>query len=83
MGKMDFRCILLPNDPWAIAGEEEEDDPTSSDTTPSAESQRQQRQALRDARRAAARAKALHNAGLPDDGNVELKLWGLTLGMTM
>lgn len=78
LGKMDFRCILLPNEPWAVAGEEGETtesmDEASEDTQ-----QRRQRQAVLKASKEQALAAA-KSAGLDSD---ELKLWGLTLGMTM
>lgn len=71
LGKMDFRCILLPNEPWAVAGEEgETETPSSEEVGPNGE-------------KAKAGAAAMTTLPWEDESKMELKLWGLTLGMTM
>lgn len=64
VGKMDFRCILLPNKPIAIAeGQEDEED--MGNLSPTLQ-----------------REKGFEALG-EDGERPELKLWGLTLGMTL
>ncbi|PWN29451.1 hypothetical protein BDZ90DRAFT_213714, partial [Jaminaea rosea] len=71
LGKMDFRCILLPNEPWAVAGEEgETETPSSEEVGPNGE-------------KARAGAAAMTTLPWEDESKMELKLWGLTLGMTI
>lgn len=62
---MDFRCVLLPNEPWAIADDESE---TGSSTS-----------SMLDRRTTGVKVKA----PTAEEEATELKLWGLTLGMTM
>jgi hypothetical protein len=70
LGKMDFRCVLLPNDPWAIADEDEDTASADSDGPQGAERARRKREVRKEA------VKSVR------DGS-DLQLWGLTLGMTM
>lgn len=79
LGKMDFRCILLPNEPWAMAGTEGEEDEVNSFGGSQGSHAKQQKQAVMRASKEKALAAA-QAAGLNSD---DLKLWGLTLGMTM
>ncbi|CAO1618336.1 unnamed protein product [Sympodiomycopsis kandeliae] len=67
LGKMDFRCVLLPNDPWAIADDDPSDDASSISSS-----------AL-DRRTTGVKVKA----PTKEEETSELKLWGLTLGMTI
>lgn len=64
VGKMDFRCILLPNKPIAIAEGQEEEEGTG-DLSPTLQ-----------------REKGFDFVGEGQE-KPELKLWGLTLGMTL
>jgi hypothetical protein len=64
VGKMDFRCILLPNKPIAIA-EGQEDEDGLGDLSPTLQ-----------------REKGFEALGEFDE-RPQLKLWGLTLGMTL
>ncbi|UZJ54728.1 hypothetical protein CBS101457_004048 [Exobasidium rhododendri] len=64
VGKMDFRCILLPNKPIAIAEEQEGDD-DFGDHSPTLQ-----------------REKGFEALSESNE-RPELKLWGLTLGMTL
>lgn len=72
VGKMDFKCILLPNDPVAVAEYDENDD---------------EAQLLADASRVGGGGgeKAGSHVARMEEGSVrpELRLWGLTLGMTL
>jgi len=65
VGKMDFRCILLPNKPIAVAETDEDDEVTSPRINPNGE----------------LIGDSIH--GLEQGERPELKLWGLTLGMTL
>lgn len=65
VGKMDFRCILLPNKPIAVAETDEEDEVVSPRINPNGE----------------LIGDSFH--GLEQGERPELKLWGLTLGMTL
>ncbi|PWY99473.1 hypothetical protein BCV70DRAFT_212271 [Testicularia cyperi] len=69
VGKMDFKCILLPNDPVAVA----EYDPEDAEGY------------LADSAAYGGSDKAGSQIALNDDGlhRPELRLWGLTLGMTL
>jgi hypothetical protein len=64
VGKMDFRCILLPNRPIAVA-EGQEDEEGHGDLSPTLQ-----------------REKGF-DLLLDGQDKPELKLWGLTLGMTL
>ncbi|SPO24478.1 uncharacterized protein UTRI_03746 [Ustilago trichophora] len=70
VGKMDFKCILLPNDPVAIAEYDENEEDV---------------QMLADASIIGAEKAGSHVARTEEGGFVrpELRLWGLTLGMTL
>ena len=57
VGKMDFKCVLLPNAPVATAGEEEE---------------------FGNGEKRKEKSVALEEGERP-----ELRLWGLTLGITL
>lgn len=71
VGKMDFRCILLPNMPIAVAAglEEEEEDANSMTMSPTVRREK----GLDD----------LETAVGENGQRPELRLWGLTLGMTL
>lgn len=64
VGKMDFRCILLPNKPIAVA-EGHEDEEGMGDLSPTLQREKG--------------FDLLHEG----QDKPELKLWGLTLGMTL
>ena len=67
VGKMDFRCILLPNRPIAVAeGQEEDDSDSIGALSPTLQ-----------------REKGFDVFGEEVKERPELKLWGLTLGMTL
>ncbi|PWN22952.1 hypothetical protein BCV69DRAFT_266465 [Microstroma glucosiphilum] len=70
LGKMDFRCVLLPNDPWAIADEDDDTASGDSDGPQGVERARRKREV---------RTEAVKSV---KDGS-DLQLWGLTLGMTI
>lgn len=62
---MDFRCILLPNRPIAVAEGHEEEEGVASVFSPTLQKE-----------------KGFEFANNADE-KPELKLWGLTLGMTL
>lgn len=70
VGKMDFKCILLPNDPVAVAEYDENDDDHVHLLADSA---------------AVGGEKAGSYIARAEQGSIrpELRLWGLTLGMTL
>lgn len=65
VGKMDFRCILLPNKPIAVADGQEDDEEGLDAMSPTITKEK--------------------GFDFVRDGadKPELKLWGLTLGMTL
>lgn len=71
VGKMDFRCVLLPNDPVAIA--EEEEDSTDDEGG---------RRIKEEIYPPGERPKS-PTLGAAEGERPELRLWGLTLGMTL
>ncbi|KAJ1026849.1 hypothetical protein NDA16_002146 [Ustilago loliicola] len=70
VGKMDFKCILLPNEPVAVAENDENDEDAHM---------------LADASNFSAEKAGSHIARTEEgaSGRPELRLWGLTLGMTL
>ncbi|KAJ1597402.1 hypothetical protein NDA14_006822 [Ustilago hordei] len=70
VGKMDFKCILLPNDPIAVAEYDENDEDEHM---------------LVDASNFSAEKAGSHIARTEEGTSArpELRLWGLTLGMTL
>lgn len=69
VGKMDFKCILLPNEPVAIAEYDENE---------------QDANMLADASNLGAEKPGSHLARAEEgSARPELRLWGLTLGMTL
>ncbi|KAN0065793.1 hypothetical protein ACQY0O_000923 [Thecaphora frezii] len=71
VGKMDFKCILLPNDPIAVAEFDEEDEELMH-----AEAQSYHKP------QSPIGTKLAHAEGEAEQ-RPELRLWGLTLGMTL
>lgn len=65
VGKMDFRCILLPNKPIAVAETDEDDEIVSPRINTNGE----------------LIGNSIHD--VEQGERPELKLWGLTLGMTL
>ncbi|GAC97536.1 hypothetical protein PHSY_005122 [Pseudozyma hubeiensis SY62] len=67
VGKMDFKCILLPNDPVAVAEYDENEEEGLADSS------------------MGGGEKAGSHIARTEEGSVrpELRLWGLTLGMTL
>ncbi|EPQ27511.1 uncharacterized protein PFL1_05049 [Pseudozyma flocculosa PF-1] len=74
VGKMDFKCVLLPNEPVAVAEYDEEEEELAR-----AEAQGYNSRAQHDGQAGAKIAQAEYES--PD--RPELRLWGLTLGMTL
>lgn len=69
VGKMDFKCILLPNDPVAVAEYDENDEEANL---------------LADASNYGTEKAGSHIARVEEGrARPELRLWGLTLGMTL
>ncbi|CAD6976580.1 unnamed protein product [Tilletia controversa] len=75
VGKMDFRCVLLPNKPIATANQEGELEEYGNETYPLGERY--------PSPPPGAMSNFLIGSDAPKSSRSDLRLWGLTLGMTL
>ncbi|KAE8210930.1 hypothetical protein CF327_g5261 [Tilletia walkeri] len=74
VGKMDFRCVLLPNKPIATANQEGELEEYGNENYPPGERYPSPPPVM---------SNFLIGSDAPKSSKTELRLWGLTLGMTL